>query len=831
MSQPSSSGRPHALLIVTGGPRDGVEMVFDAVAEKVLGSGDGCDLRIELGNIEPRHARVVWGRKGMLLTDLKTSTGTYVNGERIKAEHALQDGDRVCLGPPGSKGSAKLLARLPPEALASMAEPVGIELAPNQDEEHIVLDTESEPLVLVAPAVVVPEPPAPKVPIAPAPAPPAAEKAPKPAPASPPPPAAPAAAPRKLSPEFTDELPSIGGDRVREHIDLPPAVQELALKKGKAKRKAVSLTLPPQLVKAGAGLLALALVFGAYRALRKPTPVIVSVSPATTEAGQTVTLTGTDFDPTPANNVARVGDVPGETVSASSSQLVVKIPAGAKAGDKQELTVESRGKRSNAIALKVYVAPRVTALEPEVALPGQEVVLRGEHLDGQPLSVSVAGVPAEVKEAQATSLKVRVPPEMPFVSGRSVAVVVQSGPTSSKPATMILGKLPLLIELVPARGRAGDRVVLKGRGFTPSPEGNVVYFGEQRAVVLQASAAEIQVAAPSPSSSSSQVQAEVRVASGGAVSSPLAFVLSRPSTGFFVPRYFPSVPDGPAGDHLFVSTDLGPALLLSGKGDAASTAERAIQTAEALNKVVDTALNTSVTFEAKEAPRTGVGLAGAPQILVAATAEDAAGYALPWDPTQKASRRASPKLLAQYWAAILQDHVSLFLRRERPGRVMEMSPRGKPLLDIYGEALRRGGSGAGIPTSAVAPLPGSLARAFREMALLLPEGQAVAGAVTTGRWRGTMEVTGEGSRPIQVVLRLEGARLAGLMSATSGKIGMEMPLTDVAYDKSGLRFVLVLGNKPRHFAGTLQGGKIAGDIFPSAGSREAIGRFSLQFVE
>ena len=36
-----------------------------------------------------------------------------MNGEKVEGRHALQDGDRVCLGPPGAKGSAKLLVLLP----------------------------------------------------------------------------------------------------------------------------------------------------------------------------------------------------------------------------------------------------------------------------------------------------------------------------------------------------------------------------------------------------------------------------------------------------------------------------------------------------------------------------------------------------------------------------------------------------------------------------------------------------------------------------------------------------------------------------------------------
>src|SRR5262249_26588604 len=105
------------LLIVTGGPLDGSELAFTRHGEKTLGASPECDLKLELGNVDPLHAGISWDAQGLVLTDMSSSTGTYVNGEKISGDHTLADGDRVCLGPPGSKGSVKLLVRVPESAL------------------------------------------------------------------------------------------------------------------------------------------------------------------------------------------------------------------------------------------------------------------------------------------------------------------------------------------------------------------------------------------------------------------------------------------------------------------------------------------------------------------------------------------------------------------------------------------------------------------------------------------------------------------------------------------------------------------------------------------
>ncbi|PYQ23711.1 MAG: hypothetical protein DMF81_07900, partial [Acidobacteria bacterium] len=91
-------------LIVTGPPRDGALLPLEAPgAEKVLGASPDAHLRLEADNVDAIHARVRWdAARGLILTDVGSAAGTYVNGERVGAGHALQDGDRVSLGPPGS---------------------------------------------------------------------------------------------------------------------------------------------------------------------------------------------------------------------------------------------------------------------------------------------------------------------------------------------------------------------------------------------------------------------------------------------------------------------------------------------------------------------------------------------------------------------------------------------------------------------------------------------------------------------------------------------------------------------------------------------------------
>jgi hypothetical protein len=559
--------------------------------------------------------------------------------------------------------------------------------------------------------------------------------------------------------------------------------------------------------------------------------VLTSILPPLAEEGQTVTLSGSGFGTDPSRVTVRIGDTSGKVLSASGTQVAVTIPEDAAPGGTAEMSVtaEVRGVRSNALFFKVSAAPRISSLTPDVAMPGDEIVLKGKKLVGKPIGVLVSGQSADVLASQPDALRFRVP-TVPVTAGQGALVVVQVGSESSRPAMLLLGRLPLVTGVNPPRGGAGDRVTIAGRGFDPSPAGNIVSFAGQPALVFSASETELVVAAPSVPAGSSEVDAPVTVQARGRASNAATFAEVRSSPGFFAPRYFPApVAERPGRDEAFVSTDLGPVLLLGGRSDAPSTAERAARTAAALNAMIDAAMTRPLTLELREKGEPAVAVTGEPEPLVKATAQDAAAYD-DWDASK--GRRSSPRAVAAYWTALLQDQLSLFVRHERPTRVLELSTRGRAVLEIYAEALRRAGPGGGVPIGVVSPLGATLAKNLRDMALLLPdESQSVAAAAIEGRWEGTMEESGAGQKGIQVRLRADGKKLGGTLTTRSGGLSVDIPLKEVGYEKGALRFVLLVGDSPRHFSGTVRGDVIEGTIQSGEGGKNAIGRFDLKYVE
>lgn len=79
--------------------KDGERREFPVTEETtVLGRRPECDLRIPTNDVSRQHCQLLLTDDELLVKDLGSSNGTYVNGKRI-AETKLSAGDRLVVGP------------------------------------------------------------------------------------------------------------------------------------------------------------------------------------------------------------------------------------------------------------------------------------------------------------------------------------------------------------------------------------------------------------------------------------------------------------------------------------------------------------------------------------------------------------------------------------------------------------------------------------------------------------------------------------------------------------------------------------------------------------
>jgi hypothetical protein len=767
-------------------------------------------VQIMLGNVEPFHAKLIFTQTGLAIADAGSATGTFVNGEKVDGEHALQAGDRVCLGPPGAKGSAKLLVFLPGAgesqtlatgmpSLQGMAPPApsfhggeapalafgGEEAAPAFDLGAVAEAGYAGEDPLFASPLPPAAPPEPMRPAPPPPAPepprPAYQPAPPPAAPPPPPPPAPRAhTPEPARPEYHSDMPSIPVEREAAPAEFPslrpaarPAAKPAGKAKGKSKPKGPSFSMPQvPVVPILGGVAALALVgaLGWFFVLRKKPPELAATKPTTVAGGAAVT------------------------------------PAGKNSGKDAAATTPG--------------------VSPDVVMPGQTVLVRGEGLQGQNLSALIAGVTAPTVEAVAEGVRVTIP-ALPLPEGSKTQLVLNTGSGPPRTFDIYVGRLPLVLEVQPKRGAIGDLVVLRGRGFMPEPLQNAVTFAGQPALVLKAGPTELTVVAPPPPQGDPQPELPVVVTAGGRAStSGPSFAPTRGSTAGFVPLFFAApVTEFPGSGYVFVSTEIGPVLLFGSPSGAASTADRAVAAASALNALVNGAQSKPPAFELRGQPQPGVGVVGDVRTFLVPTPEDAAAYSKNWESGRGEGRRIAPPALARHWAALLQDYFSLFLYRQRPLKLAEISPRGKVFTEIYGEANRRNSTGP-VPTSVVQAA--SVSTALRQAALVVSGEAGRAAVAVEGRWDGTMEDPDLGKRLFTVQLRNDKGKLAGSLTTWRGSVELRSPLREIGFDAGSVRFTASLQGTAFRFKGTLENNTVTGNIERSG---RAPVPFTLQFVE
>jgi len=82
------------LVLLAGG---NVGEMFRLSGTQILGRSHNVDLRILGDGTSRKHARLITSGNSVLIEDLGSTNGTFVNGERI-VQHVLKDGDKIQIG-------------------------------------------------------------------------------------------------------------------------------------------------------------------------------------------------------------------------------------------------------------------------------------------------------------------------------------------------------------------------------------------------------------------------------------------------------------------------------------------------------------------------------------------------------------------------------------------------------------------------------------------------------------------------------------------------------------------------------------------------------------
>lgn len=148
------------------------------------------------------------------------------------------------------------------------------------------------------------------------------------------------------------------------------------------------------------------------QAISVSAPTISSFSPTAGPLGTTVTITGTNFSPTPSANVVKFFNNRTATVTASTpTSLTVTVPAGTTTG-KISVTVNClTGTSATDFTIGAAVGPTITSFSPQSGLVGTTVTITGTNFSTTPANniVKLNGTNAVVTASTATSITTTVP--------------------------------------------------------------------------------------------------------------------------------------------------------------------------------------------------------------------------------------------------------------------------------------------------------------------------------------------------------------------------------------------------------------------------------------
>jgi hypothetical protein len=85
-------------LVVERAPGHDPGMIYDLDGDLVLGRGDHAEIRLEDPFASSRHARVYRQAGSLVLEDLGSTNGTYLNEELLDTPRPLHPGDHVRIG-------------------------------------------------------------------------------------------------------------------------------------------------------------------------------------------------------------------------------------------------------------------------------------------------------------------------------------------------------------------------------------------------------------------------------------------------------------------------------------------------------------------------------------------------------------------------------------------------------------------------------------------------------------------------------------------------------------------------------------------------------------
>ena len=480
-------------------------------------------------------------------------------------------------------------------------------------------------------------------------------------------------------------------------------------------------------------------------------------------------------------------------------------------------------------------------VEPLRAQAGTRVAVRGSEVEpADSLKVFLEDREASIEEVAPGQLVFTVP-ELPGAEAgtRAVTFRVERQGIVVLRQSLQYETTPKVQHIEPPEASVGDVVALVGAGFADDPSRVQVQVGGLKAAVMAAAPRRLEVRVP-VATRDAKIEAPVVVVIEGVRSAPVSLIVRRREA----PCYALSFSARAIAPRVFeVWHSFGPAVLVEGaaRPEGSTEAELPAPVGQALATLraafAPAAPAASVRFEVREWGKSAALVAtgpGAPARVVTAL-----GPAVRQLVRERLPELRQPELILYWNAAILNEMVDLFVRKQSPRLLPDSEPVGGLLRRLHQLNVDTGGQGC--PAEAeVKTITDEERRAFEAAAFRVPPRFGDVAGVWEGAFEGVSEQPSQARLEMQLELQQTGTTLKGrvfLFEVRGPGIRWSPPPLEgltgrVRLDAAGTSVELRLPPVPPHdiaqLSGTVAEDTMQGTFRTSRGKQ---GRFQLSYKE
>lgn len=193
------------------------------------------------------------------------------------------------------------------------------------------------------------------------------------------------------------------------------------------------------------------------------------------------------------NNLSNTTSVTIGSIPVSSFNIVsdTMITAAVATGASGNVSVFTSTGAATLGGFTFFPSPSITSFTPTSASAGISVTINGNNFTGV-TNVSFGGVAAMSFNVVSSTI---ITATIGYGSSGEVTVTTPGG-TATKGGFLYNGTQPVISSFMPDTGQIGSSVTITGTGFSPVPDGNIVYFGGVRAKVISATSNSITAKVP-----------------------------------------------------------------------------------------------------------------------------------------------------------------------------------------------------------------------------------------------------------------------------------------------------------------------------------------------